>query len=215
MIIMTRHNRRWMRAAHRRRGEQGLTLIELLLALAILAVLTGFLAGGLSIGRRAFDADRSSGVSAETDTAIQAVSSLIASALPVPANTASQKSGIVFDGRQATLSFVGLSEGRALRGGPHMIVLRRSGSDLVVDVVRSAPEAAGGAAVPAPTRVVALSGVRDIRFSYFGSMNPSGPPGWQAQWFRAERLPELVSIQIDFDDPLRNEPARIIALRQG
>src|SRR4030081_3641536 len=114
---VTARDKRHARAARRRSGERGLTLIELLLALAILAVLTGFLAGGLSIGRRAFDADRSSGISAETDKAIQAVSSLIASALPVPANTASRKSGIVFDGRQATLSFVGLSEGRALRGG--------------------------------------------------------------------------------------------------
>jgi general secretion pathway protein J len=209
------YNRRWMHAGRRRRGEQGLSLIELLLALAILAVLTGFLAGGLSIGRRAFDADRASGVSGETDAAIQAISSLIASALPVPASTANPKSGIVFDGRQATLSFMGLSEGRALRGGPHMIRLRRSGLDLVVDVVGSAPEAAGDAAGLIPTRVIALSGVRDIRFSYFGSAKPAGPPGWQTQWFRAERLPDLVSIQIDFEDARRNEPARIVALRQG
>ena len=208
-------NRQWMRAGRRRRGEQGLTLIELLLALAILAVLTGFLAGGLSIGRRAFDADRSSEVSGETDAAIQAIASLIGSALPVPAGAANAKSGIVFDGRQATLSFMGLSEGRALRGGPHMIRLRRSGLDLVVDVVGSAPETAQDAAGPVPTRVVALSGVRDIRFSYFGSVKPAAPPGWQAQWFRAERLPDLVSIQIDFEDARRNEPARIIALRQG
>jgi len=212
-MIPAGHNRRWRRAGRRRRGEQGLTLIELLLALAILAVLTGFLAGGLSIGRRAFDADRASGVSGETDAAIQAISSLIGSALPAPAGTANPKSGIIFDGRQATLSFMGLSEGRALRGGPHMIRLRRSGMDLVVDVVGSA-SAADSAGV-APTRVVALSGVRDIRFSYFGSANPAGAPGWQAQWVRAERLPDLVSIQIDFEDARRNEPARIIALRQG
>ncbi|SHK62988.1 prepilin-type N-terminal cleavage/methylation domain-containing protein [Bradyrhizobium lablabi] len=211
MIVM-RQNRRWKLAARRRRAERGLTLIELLLALAILAVLTGFLAGGLSIGRRAFGADWSSEMRGETDAAIEAIASLIVSALPV---SATPKSGIEFDGRQMSLTFVGLSEGRALRGGPHLIVLRRTGGDFVVDVVRSAPEAAGAAAVPPPTRVVALSGVRDIRFSYFGSMNPSGAPAWQAQWFRAERLPELVSIQIDFDDPLRNEPARIIALRQG
>ena len=48
---MTRavRNRLIARVAARRRGEQGLTLIELLLSLAILAILTGFLAGGLSM----------------------------------------------------------------------------------------------------------------------------------------------------------------------
>ena len=44
------HNRSHLLAGRRRPGEQGLTLIELLLSLAILAVLTGFLAGGLAIG---------------------------------------------------------------------------------------------------------------------------------------------------------------------
>ena len=60
-----------------------------------------------------------------------------------------------------------------------------------------------------------LSGVRDIRFSYFGSATCAVQPGWQAHWFRAERLPDLVSIRIEFEDERRNEPARIVALRQG
>ena len=42
-----------------------------------------------------------------------------------------------------------------------------------------------------------------------------GPAGWQAQWVRGERLPDLVSIRIEFEDERRNEPARIVALRQG
>ena len=215
---MTRCNRRrarTARTARRRQGEQGVTLIELLLALAILAVLTGFLAGGLSIGRRAFDADRTAEISGGTDAAIQAITSLIASALPVRASTANPKSGVVFDGRQETLSFMSLSEGRSLRGGPHMVRLRRSGLDLVVDVMGSTPEPAGDAAGLTPTRVVVLSGVREVRFVYFGSVNPAGPPAWQAQWLGYEGLPALVSIQIDFEDARRNEPARIVTLRQG
>jgi general secretion pathway protein J len=213
--MMANYNGRWARAAHRRRGEQGLTLIELLLALAILAVLTGFLAGGLSIGRRAFDADRTGEISGETDAAIQAMTSLIASALPVRASAANPKSGVMFDGRRETVSFVSLSQGRSLRGGPHLVRLRRSGTDLVVDVMGSDPQTAEGAAGIAPTRVIVLSGVRDIRFSYFGSANPARPLGWQAQWLAAERLPALVSIQIEFEDARRNEPARIVTLRQG
>ncbi len=213
-MIMTSRNRRWARVGRRHQNQQGLTLIELLLALAILAVLTGFLAGGLSIGRRAFDADRNSEISGETDEAIQAVTSLIASALPAPA-TANPKSGIMFEGHQESLMFMGLSEGRSLRGGPHLIRLRQSGVDLAVDVVGSAPAKPADAAGLTPTRVLALSGVRGIRFSYFGRMNNSAPQGWRAEWLRAERLPDLVSIQIDFEDARRNEPARIVALRQG
>ena len=213
-MIAVRRNRRWAQTQRRRQSEQGLTLIELLLALAILAVLTGFLAGGLSIGRRAFDADQSNEISSETDSAIQAISALIASALPIPAGTANPKSGVMFNGRQEILSFGGLSEGRSLRGGPHMIRLRRSGADLVVDVVGLSAETAGSTAAVTPTRVVVLRGVRDLRFSYFGSLNPAEPPVWQTQWFRAERLPDLVSVRIEFEDTRRNEPARIIALRQ-
>ena len=62
-----RHHRRIARVAARRSAEQGLTLIELLLSLAILAILTGFLAGGLSMARQAFDADRASEIGSETE----------------------------------------------------------------------------------------------------------------------------------------------------
>jgi prepilin-type N-terminal cleavage/methylation domain-containing protein len=203
------------RVARHRPGEQGLSLIELLLSLAILVVLTGFLAGGLSMGRRAFGADRVNEIGGQTDAAIQVISSLIGSALPIRATAGNQKSMIVFDGRQETLLFVGLSEGRSLQGGPHKINLRRSGDAFVVEVFTAAADAAKDAPEPPPTRVVALSGIREIRFGYFGSTDPQVPPGWQTDWSRADRLPDLVSIRIDFEDERRNEPATIIALRQG
>lgn len=210
---MTASGKRKARVGRRRCGEQGLTLIELLLSLAILAVLTGFLAGGLSIGRRAFSADRVAEITSETDTGIQSVVALIGSALPI--HTADQKSGIMFEGRQQTLSFVGLSEGRSQKGGPHGISFRRSGGDFIVEVAASLPVAAPEKLGSNTTRVVALRGVREVHFSYFGSLKSSGLSVWQADWIRSERLPKLVSILIEFEDARRNEPARIIALRQG
>ena len=78
-----RRHRRIARVAARRSAEQGLTLIELLLSLAILAILTGFLAGGLSMARQAFGADRASEIGSETSAAIQTVAALVGSALPV------------------------------------------------------------------------------------------------------------------------------------
>jgi general secretion pathway protein J len=208
-------NRRYARVARRRCGEQGLTLIELLLSLAILAVLTGFLAGGLSIARRAFDADRTSRIASNSNAAIQTISTLIGSALPIPASTGGQVQGVMFIGGQESMVFVGLSEGRSLRGGAHKVALRRSGSDLVADVIASPIAANKDAPEPPPTRVVILSGVSEIHFEYFGKINPAEAPGWRTDWSRAERLPDLVSVRVDFEDPRRNEPAAIIALRQG
>jgi general secretion pathway protein J len=212
----TVRNRRHARAARRRLGEQGLTMIELLLSLAVLVVLVGFLVGGLSVGRRAFDADRANGIGSETDAAIQVISALISSALPVRASTGDQDTSIVFEGHQEALLFVGLSEGRSLRGGPHKMSVRRNGSDLVVGVIAGATAAKnddlGGAS---PRAVVVLSGVREIRFKYFGRVGRSAVAGWRTDWFSSEHLPELVSVQIDFEDERRNEPATIIALRQG
>lgn len=203
------------RVRRRRTGEQGLTLIELLLSLAILAILTGFLAGGLSMARRAFDADRSSEIGSETNAAIQTISGLIGSALPVRVNDGGQKVTIRFVGRQEALSFVGLSEGRSLRGGPQKIMLRRSGGELIVDFTALTGIQSKDTPEPSPTRVVALSGVREIRLGYFGRPDPAAAPAWHADWVRAELLPDLVSIRIEFEDERRNEPPIIVALRQG
>lgn len=212
---VTARDRRHAHVARRRPGEQGLTLIELLLSLAILAVLTGFLAGGLSIGRRAFDADRVNRTASASSAAVQAVSTLIGSAIPVPTGTGEQAARIAFDGRQQALFFVGLSEGRSLRGGPHKIRLWRSGSDLIADIVASAAEAKTGESAPPAIQVAVLSGVREVHFEYFGRMNRSSPPGWRTEWSGAEYLPDLVSVRVDFEDERRNEPAIIVALRQG
>jgi len=203
------------RVARRRRGEQGLTLIELLLSLAILAILTGFLAGGLSMARRAFAADRASEIGNETSAAIQTVAALVGSALPVRADGAGPKDAIGFDGRGEAISFAGLSEGRSLRGGPHRIVLRRSGGDIVADFVALNGARSKENPEPAATRVVVLSGVREIRIGYFGAADAKTKPAWRADWIRAERLPDLVSIRIEFEDERRNEPAVVVALRQG
>lgn len=209
------------RIAARRGGEQGLTLIELLLSLAILAILTGFLAGGLAMARQAFGADRASEIGSETSAAIRTVAALVGSALPVrqesagPKDAATPKEAGGFDGRSEAVVFVGLSEGRSLRGGPHRIVLRRSGSDLVADFTPFDRARSKDSPEPAATRVVVLSGVREIRIAYFGTSDPKAKPAWRADWLRAERLPDLVSIRIDFEDARRNEPATIVALRQG
>jgi hypothetical protein len=121
----------------------------------------------------------------------------------------------MFDGRQQALFFVGLSEGRSLRGGPHKIRLRRSGNDLVAEIVAATSGTKPEEPATPVLQVAVLAGVRDVHFEYFGKINPDSPPRWRNEWAGAEHLPDLVSIRVDFEDPRRNEPATIVALRHG
>ena len=102
-----------------------------------------------------------------------------------------------------------------MRGGPHKIVLRRSGNDIVADFTPLNGARSKENPEPAATRVVVLSGVREIRIGYFGAADAKTKSAWRADWTRAERLPDLVSIRIEFEDERRNEPAVVVALRQG
>jgi general secretion pathway protein J len=208
-------NKKHRRVAQRRRSEQGLTIIELLLSLTILVLLTGFLAGGLTITRHAFDSSRGAQVGSDADSAIQAISGLVGSAIPIPAGTADRPTGIIFEGSPDALSFVGLNEGRSLPGGFYRIKFRRAGSDLVVGLVPLVLGPKPNQRRRIPIGAVVLTGVRDVHFRYFGKLNPSTEPVWRTDWHLAQILPDLVSVQIDFEDEKRIEPPVIIALRQG
>jgi len=208
--------KRQARYAQRQEREAGFTLLELLLALSLLAVLTVFLAGGLQTARHAFDTDRGRALESRTDAAIQAVSALIGSATPLRTAQQAQADQLIFDGKANSLKFVGLSEGRSLRGGFYQFSIRTSGHDITV---QTAPVSTGAGRGPgherSPPDVVVLRGVRAIGFRYFGKTSPLTAPAWRTEWIGQARLPDLVSIQIDFEDSRRNEPPTIIALRQG
>jgi general secretion pathway protein J len=189
-------------------------MIELILSLAILVLLTGFLAGGLTLGRRAFSADRQSRIEGETDTALQAVTSSLELAFPAWSASEGKQRRIVFDGRSESISFVGLSQGYSLLGGPYKIGLKRSGADLVMDIILLESGSSRKRQEPENMHLTVLEGVRAVRFSYFGRLTETAPPAWLTEWLRAEFLPELVSVQVDFEDVRRNRPPILVALRQ-
>jgi general secretion pathway protein J len=196
------------RLQHRRRSEAGLTLIELLISLMLLVVITGFLAGGFTMGRRAFAADRGAADQEETAAALNALAGLIGAALPAPA----PKGRMNFDGRSDALAFVGLSAGHALPGGPLEYRIRRNGGELEVEVQATA----GAAPLPqGPVRTVALREIASLKFSYFGRPAAGASATWQDEWPVSDHLPDLIAMRVGFVDPRRDRPALVVALRQG
>jgi len=188
------------------RADAGLTLIELLISLMLLVLITGFLAGGLALGRRAFSADQVATIEAANAAALDSLAGVIAAALPTKAGQGPQ---IAFEGGRETLAFMALSVGHALPGGPLGTRIYRDGTD--VDVVVKV----GGRLAPVrEVRTKALTGVTSLEFSYFGTLEPGKPPAWHAEWPATDHLPDLVGMTIKFQGR-REKPPLLVALRQN
>lgn len=194
------------RLHRRRRADAGLTLIELLISLMLLVLITGFLAEGIGIGRRAFAADQDAAVAAANSAALDSLANLIATALPTRAG---QAAPIIFEGDRETLAFVGLSAGHALPGGPVGVRIYRDGTE--VGVVVKLKTRSGTAN---EVRAKALIGVSALQFAYFGRLEAGKPPAWYPEWPAADHLPDLVAIDVSFVGRSRTPPL-LVALRQS
>lgn len=196
------------RLHRQRRADAGLTLIELLISLVLLALITGFLAGGITVGRRSFAADQTAAAEAANAAALDSLLDLIASALPTKTGQGAQ---IAFEGGRETLGFVGLSAGHALPGGPLGFRIYRQGAEIEVAVKLSAP-----AAKPkTQMRTTAVRGVASLELRYFGSSAPGQPPAWHPEWPASDHLPDLVAVKVSFRDRNLTRPALVVALRQS
>ena len=212
----TRARLRRGRAGRRHPGQRGLTLVELLMGLALLVLVTGFLAGGLSTARRAAEADAVAETATRTDAALAAAVDLVEASLPIETIAAgTQRATLAFDGRHGSLAAILLGDGRTLRGGLVSLTLRREGDAVLVDVAPVREGAALAAVDPDRVRhVTLLTGVRDLRIGYLGDAGRDGLAAWRDSWEASGRLPALVAVEVDFLDPRRRPAAATAVLRQ-
>jgi type II secretory pathway component PulJ len=205
---MTEASHLKQRVGRRYAATQGLTIIELLLSVTLLVLITGFLAGGLQVARRAFDADRRAAADAEIDQAVTVLTNQIASAFPL---TDTRSGALNFDGGPNGLTFVSLDQGRANRGGLKHAVIRRVGTDLTIAVTSLTRRQADDGSERRP--IVLLGRVADVQFSYFGVSNQKAAPAWSPEWSEMDRLPDLVSVRLDWKEA-RAPTTVLVALRQ-
>lgn len=185
----------------RRDRQRGFTLIEILLATALLAA-------GLAL---AFATLRAAGATAERGEALaqrnermRAVQGFLrarlSSARPV-AFAVNTDSGLArrFTGDERELAFVADLPDYLGRGGPHLHRLRaeRDGDGLRLTVAFELVQ--GGEVVEQPSPLlpeVLADGLRSVRFAYRGMDEQQRPGAWQPRWQVAEALPLQVRIEI-------------------
>lgn len=204
-------------------AKGGFTLLEMLVAISLLALIALLATGSLRFGVRVWE----TGERAGERTRVAAVQRLLfqwlqeAEQMRMPDGEGDPLRG-VFEGHSRALRFIGVQRGIGLPGGyylnefwlreeadgSHALVLRRR---LVQPVERglieAAPEAEGGEA-----RVL-LEDVAALEIAYFGRETAAAEFAWLESWRSRLDLPPLVRIRLRFPEGDRRDwPELIVPL---
>jgi len=172
----------------------GYTLIELLVALGVLALVSVMLLTGLSgRGEAWVRMDRATTRGEAIEAAQSVLRARLQRAVPVTRYDM-RPAGPDFDGEATSLTFLAPP---ADREGPgalrrHRLLLEADG-DLVLE---STSDVAVDRARP-QRRDVLLRGVRALDIGYFGAVEPDPNPHWHAKWRQRPRMPSLIRVRLE------------------
>ena len=200
---------------HRLRAQAGFTLVETLVAIALLSLLTVALSVSLRFGLDAWAKG-----SAHSDQLSRALTvegllrRVLEEAYPYFVFNDPACQCVDFDGTRDTLMFLAYAPaalGGSGRSRFRLSVTRHEGlSDLVV---ASQAELAAGSS-PSSGEKTLLAGAAAVEFSYFGRSRTESSARWHDQWSRQIALPELLRIQVRFaEGDARRWPDLVIAPR--
>lgn len=203
-------------------GDAGFTLAELLVALALIAVVLGFATGGIRFGIRAWDATRVIDENAEIGLARDMLRACIGAATPLSSVDKDGRIDFAFQGSHDRLALacpLGRSDGSApttfhrlslhlLRRGARLDLVAKTGPYLRrVHVPGSESE---------PAVHTLVRGIAGVALRYFGDLGDGDGRSFHDQWTHPNRLPELIALAVSFDDGDRRLwPELAIAIRSG
>src|SRR5262245_4789313 len=197
-------------------AETGFTLPEVLIALALLAVIASLLVEAIASTRLALQAtDRqlSHGAVPRTQAVLRR---LIAEGRPGPEASRQLDLDRAFIGGRDKVSFVSSFVAQGQFGGlwrydlavdPNDVSAAPGALVIAQRLLRPATAYAPDGAPPS-TRSVLLKGVQDLRLRYFGVLEGDGAPQWHDSWQHPSLLPLLVSVDVRFAE--KDQPYWVI-----
>ena len=192
-----------MTGKRRQRGRRGFTLVELLVSLVVLALISTALFTALRFSARSWRAGESRLVAASDEDAVRRFLRMrLAEAMPVamPAGDRARDRAreMVFRGDAAHLRFAAPMPHALGLGGIYVFSLSPGErAPLMLDWLLLRPDrlldVADGRERPRP---LFATGIRAVRFRYFGSIDGRNEPEWTEIWESGD-LPRLVEIRFE------------------
>ena len=189
---------------------RGFTLVELTVALVLMAGMAAVLFGSLSLAARSWDAGEAK--VAQVDDMRQTQSYLreqISSLYPQRLRKVAEMP-LLFAGERDELRYAAALPSRVAQGGVYYfrLALSRAGdkSQLVQERVIPDLLASGEPELAEAERSVLAEGIAELKIGYFGRDPNAGDvdaPSWRDRWDDRQRLPTLLRIDVK---PLKGEP---------
>ena len=194
------------------RNDAGFTVLELLVALAICAVVVAFIPSTLRLGQRVWESDARFRGQEGLAAFRHAIEDRLEQAMPVFVRDPTAGLRIDFEGAPDHLAFVAPSSLGPAGGGVYRFVLSADeGRGLALRQTLYRQASGDKPPLPAMTHV-APAKIRALSLRYFGEAVAGEAASWQAQWPRRDALPDLVEIRFGAG---RGEPDQrvVVALR--
>ncbi|ARO26430.1 hypothetical protein CO659_16615 [Rhizobium sp. S9] len=198
-----------------KQNEDGFTLVEMLVTLALLAALSAIFLGAVAQFRPLRNLAQGADGQMELATAATFLETAITDARSLYLVNAAPQKRLVFEGTEHSLHFPAV-----LRVGSNQIALRDISIEraevngFVSIVLRNTPRRLTTA--PATEVFTVLEDIVDVNFQFLDGTDIAGSeaPQWLSQWNHPERLPYAVKITVKAKRGLANLTASRIAFLQ-
>ena len=183
-------------------GEAGFSLIEMLVAISILALVLAMLPGTFSLAHRTWDATATLDQQARQDGGRSFLLARLSEAMPVFESIGSGAVRMVFTGSAETLTFIAPSANGPQGAGLYRFSLevkppagtgRNALAVVVAPYVSARPQ--GNDADEAEQHVL-YADVTSASFRYYGRKELRGTPAWHTEWTRRDALPDAVELSV-------------------